>query len=1021
MKNIRKISLLFFALIYSLVITAQIPAGYYYLADGKKKAELKSALSTVIANAKMLSYGSGAGKTWQGFYYTDRNEDNSVVDMYSAIVRYFPENYGSISGMHIEHSLPKSWWGSRENNAYKDLFHLYPADGPMNSAKGNLPLGEVNVISNTNGVSKTGMNGFSYYSGKVFEPADEFKGDFARSYLYMSVAYENFGDAMHNYWNSPMMNNNTYPVWQKWAIDLLLKWHRQDPVSEKELARQEQVFQIQGNRNPFIDYPNLVEYIWGVDTNNIYHFPAETQAFMIQPNNWSKVDFGVVMEENNTSEGLQIWGKNISGNVTLSIKNSSPELKLSLLPTHNEVNSITLNASQVNNSVSNFFVDLFTQNRGSIIDTLVISGGGLANPMLVPINAIVSPDFMALQATETTSTTASLVWVKDSEVSSSFSSYTVRVFRSTAKSADLFFSGYVEGSSWNKAVVIYNNTGGTLDLSKYSLKKQSNGAGIFKNELQLSGTLADGQKYVLVHNSAADSLKNLADLNVYTADQQENVMNFNGNDAMGLYHNGVLIDVIGIVDIIDDWGIDVTFQRKNNVIHPAVDFSFDEWNILPNNNILPLITHSVSTFTDNLFNEYSPNPTQNNYITITNLSPQTQYIYEVRANKSSGNITSVNRVAFRTKPLETPFALEATDVNETSFTANWEDVEGAEHYRLDVFQIAEGEQVSETEGFDGMSGSNYPAGWSGNGGATYYTSVANSGEGIPSFSFTADGRRLQTKIYPEPVSKLSFWYKFTSNTNSSLRVQGSKGGEEWFDIETINQQNILAHTTTFNFEAENRFKAFRFILNKPSGGGNLAIDDVSVEYFLIDTTYIVQNEIVNPTFRWVNNLTLGETYIYRVKSYYQTIMSDFSNEISVTTQIPPCIFSETLTLEPEDLPYTWHNEIFDQDTIFEIGTTSGNYLFYRYSEDSCDTIFNLNLRIGALDIKEIDENLPIIYTTREGIYLVNIKNGDKITIFTPLGIPIYQSIANSDQIFIPMQQNGIFIVMVNNKAMKIVK
>ncbi|MDR2684892.1 MAG: endonuclease, partial [Prevotellaceae bacterium] len=235
----RDISLLILCLIISVLCSSQIPAGYYYVADGKKKSELKSYLSAIISQAQMLNYGSGEGYTWQGFYFTDRNSDNSVVDMYSLVERFFPENYGSVSGMHIEHSLPKSWWGARQNNAYKDLFHLYPADGTTNITKNNLPLGEAASPSFNNGMTKIGTNGFSYYLGKVFEPADEFKGDFARSYLYMSTAYENFG--MLGYWNSPMMNNNTYPVWQKWAIDLLLKWHRQDPVSQKEKTRQEAV------------------------------------------------------------------------------------------------------------------------------------------------------------------------------------------------------------------------------------------------------------------------------------------------------------------------------------------------------------------------------------------------------------------------------------------------------------------------------------------------------------------------------------------------------------------------------------------------------------------------------------------------------------------------------------------------------------------------------------------------------------------------------------------------------------
>ncbi|MCE1156345.1 MAG: endonuclease, partial [Bacteroidales bacterium] len=183
--------------------TAAVPAGYYYQARNKTKAELKSSLSALAAPVKVLKYGSGEGATWQGFFHTDQNSDGSVIDMYSNIIRYF-DGYTSISGMHIEHSLPKSWWGGAENMAYRDLFHLYPSDGSTNSSKSNHPLGIVKPGDATfdNGVSRIGTSSFSpAYSGKAFEPADEFKGDFARSYLYIATVYEHYAPL----WTSPMM------------------------------------------------------------------------------------------------------------------------------------------------------------------------------------------------------------------------------------------------------------------------------------------------------------------------------------------------------------------------------------------------------------------------------------------------------------------------------------------------------------------------------------------------------------------------------------------------------------------------------------------------------------------------------------------------------------------------------------------------------------------------------------------------------------------------------------------------
>jgi hypothetical protein len=120
--------------LYCFVLSAAVPAGYYYFVRNKKKVALKTALHDNCKPLREFDYGGGAGFTWEGFYSSDRNTDNSVIDMYSDSVRHF-NGFAAVSGMHIEHSFPKSWWGGHNNGAYKDLFHLYPADGVTNSTK----------------------------------------------------------------------------------------------------------------------------------------------------------------------------------------------------------------------------------------------------------------------------------------------------------------------------------------------------------------------------------------------------------------------------------------------------------------------------------------------------------------------------------------------------------------------------------------------------------------------------------------------------------------------------------------------------------------------------------------------------------------------------------------------------------------------------------------------------------------------------------------------------------------------
>ncbi len=234
----------------------------------KGGAELKTALYNLLKEHTRISYGSGASSTWGAFYSTDRNpSNNQVYDMYSPTVRTFGSKGSAISGMNIEHSLPKSWWGGGKNDAYHDLHHLNPSDQDANSRKSNYPLAELESVSWDNGVAFVGKATINGSSQNAFEPCDEYKGDFARTYMYMFTCYQNLS------YSTTHMNyaNSTYPTLKPWAVELLLKWSKQDPVSEKEIARNNAVYSIQGNRNPYIDYPQLAEYVWGDSVDYVFN------------------------------------------------------------------------------------------------------------------------------------------------------------------------------------------------------------------------------------------------------------------------------------------------------------------------------------------------------------------------------------------------------------------------------------------------------------------------------------------------------------------------------------------------------------------------------------------------------------------------------------------------------------------------------------------------------------------------------------------------------------------------------
>ena len=286
---------LFIALCLSVSLLAdEIPVGYYDAIQGTQDSVLKSTLSLIVRGGTRYEYGINqyhstnnppewvagdlkAYGTWQALPFTDRKAGGVVWDMYSNCVRYYPNKLGdSGCSLNIEHCLPKSWWGGTVNEAYKDLYNLNPSDQRANSQKSNYPPGHVkNADKFDNGsfrIAKANTSGYGYI---CWEPAPEYRGDFARTYFYMATAYE------YLKWTAypQFISDATYLMFSDSIQKVLLNWHRADPVSEKELCRADQISSIQGNRNPYIDYPELVEYIWGDQKGQAVDLNTLTCAF----------------------------------------------------------------------------------------------------------------------------------------------------------------------------------------------------------------------------------------------------------------------------------------------------------------------------------------------------------------------------------------------------------------------------------------------------------------------------------------------------------------------------------------------------------------------------------------------------------------------------------------------------------------------------------------------------------------------------------------------------------------------
>ena len=365
---------------------------YYTGVDGKKKAELKAAFRTIIRRATMLDYGKGERRTWSGFYQTDRFNGNQVRDRYSYGVFYFPNDHVSAaSGMNIEHSFPKSWWGGSENQAYKDLFNLMPCEVSINTAKSNYAMGVVTSVKTNNGCTKVGTGKAGNKTANLWEPADEWKGDFARSYFYMVTAYSDFvwkGEGL------TMLEKNDWPTLQRWAYELFLQWNRQDPVDDIERQRNEAVYGIQGNRNPFVDFPNLPEYIWGDSVDYAFDVNGATEksVFEVTP---ESADFAADPCQPSEPILVTVVMKDTKSNLFTIV--ASEPFVICDDPDADEEDWSQRMILSGSKTGSFFYVRLSAQEEyGDYTGTLTLSTTGLDN-LVVPLTAHVRQDEDGLQ------------------------------------------------------------------------------------------------------------------------------------------------------------------------------------------------------------------------------------------------------------------------------------------------------------------------------------------------------------------------------------------------------------------------------------------------------------------------------------------------------------------------------------------------------------------------------------------------------------------------------------------------
>ncbi len=600
----KQIYLIAFALL-TMTVSAQVPAGYYDYATGTGYT-LKTQLFRIINNVDdpeinntveevqtVETYNSldGFNATYERDFYYEPAGSNTILDMYSENptgadpYTYTPitDECGNFSGegdcYNKEHVIPQSVFSS-QLPMYSDAHHLIPTDGRVNGFRGNFPFGNVDdtQLASQSGITNPTLNGSKLggyedlgypidYTGTVFEPIDEFKGDIARIYFYFVTRYENQVSAWSSY---PMFDGSSDQVIAEPFLSLLIDWHLNDPVSQKEIDRNNNIFyNHQNNRNPFVDHPEWVVAIWSSN-----------------PDTEAPSDVTDLVASNPTDTTVQLQWTAATDNIGVS----SYDIYVDGVNTYNTSNT------------------MFTATD-------------------------LSPD---------TNYCFTLKAIDGSGNESNFSNQACEMTTNNGGSGDIdiYFSEYIEGSSNNKVLEIANFTGSTVNMSIYSLKLSFNGNANWSTTYSFppSTFINNGDVYVIANGGSTVCTSEYDNLN-------NAITSFNGNDAIGLFKNDVLIDILGDFNSSSNYAQNTTLVRKPEVDRPTITFDINEWNSFGSNNCDDLGQHNQTLSNPDFeLNDITiyPNPLKENTLFISTNQELDIEIYDVLGKFISRSTISTN-------------------------------------------------------------------------------------------------------------------------------------------------------------------------------------------------------------------------------------------------------------------------------------------------------------------------------------------------------------------------------------------
>ena len=1022
--------LLFLILVcYSSLLIAQAPDYYNDVNLSLTGANLKAALATKITNthSNNLSYTPGI---WEASKITDVNPENP-----NEVLLIYGYEDGTDDTAEIPDLTNNRVAGINDNGSGSGTWnreHVYSntlATPDLDDSSGNgPPYADAHNLRPCNGSrnSSRGNRKFSNSSGTE-------SGDSGESYTNYSGGNQNGwypgdewkGDVARmmmymylRYEEQTLPTNvglgNSSETFDD-MIDLFLSWNVEDPVSAFELQRNtyhdsDETY-AQGNRNPFIDNPYFATLIWGGPQ-------AEDK-------------FGNVTDSENPTTPINVTSNLVTGTSFY----------------------LSWTASTDNAFVTGYKV--FLNN--------------------IEVGTTSSINYNATGLDVSTSYTVTIkAYDPTGNISSGSSSIEVNTGADNTLATELYISEYIEGSSYNKALEIINYTGMPVNLSSYTLKKQTNGAGLWSSTpLELSGTLANGDVYVIANANADISILNKTDLTTSSG-----VVGFNGNDPIGLFKDDGLIDIIGVFDDSSEFGENTTLQRKFTTTSPTDTYDSNDWISLASDTFSRLGSHIVTgtnTFleiTDTDWNNTENwsfntipingddvivnagktiNTSQNISLGEIILENNSSLVISsggslIVSGTSSGNVTYNRDLATTNWYLvSSPFVGETYD--DAYVTANGIASGAGSNKGIAPYVTSDDTwdymQAGETATFS--AGTGYSVKRSTTDGDISFTGTLNVADAGVDVVLDATGNRfnLLGNPYLSHVASATFLNEAAVSETATLWVWNQATGA--YEVKTIVDAMVIAPAQGFFVKANAAGGTFNFAESNQAGsGGTFQRTQARPEMHL---TLSNQSDIREAKIYYIENMTLGFDVGYEGELFngvanplaiYTHLVADSEGKNYQVQSLPDNDFEDTIiplginaisgssiSIEASKNNFPEGMNIYledKQDNSFTLLESGINFNTTLENDLSGIGRFYLHTTSSTMSTNDLatNNNLSIYSYNKETLRVVGVQKGvAKISIYNLLGQEVlsssFQGNGVNDISLLPSIINGIYIVKITSE------